>query len=87
LRFQEREIDDGDFGKVTLYSELQAGITFGDKKWLSKIGLADKWRTCSDGRQKRPQKESSNEKAQKEPHGSIQGEGSGRCIERRQDVG
>jgi hypothetical protein len=58
-----------------------------EQKWLSKIGLADKWRTCSDGRQKRLQKESSNEKAQKEPHGGIQGESRRRRVERRQDVG
>jgi hypothetical protein len=57
------------------------------QKWLSKIGLADKWRTCSDGRQKRPRKESRNEKAQKEPYGGIQGESGRGRVERRQNVG
>jgi hypothetical protein len=57
------------------------------QRWLSKIGLADKWRTCSDGCLRRPHKESRNEKAQKEPHGGIQGESRGCGAERRQDIG
>ena len=35
------------------------------ERWPGKIGLADKWRTCSYGRVKRPQQESRNEKTSK----------------------
>ena len=35
------------------------------------MGLADKWRTCSHGRMKRPQQESRNEKTQKESYGGV----------------
>ena len=41
------------------------------ERWPGKMGLADKWRTCSHGRMKRPQQESRNEKTQKESYGGV----------------
>ena len=41
------------------------------KRWLGKMRLAFKWRTCSDGRGYRPTKEQCNEKAETEPHGGV----------------
>jgi VIT1/CCC1 family predicted Fe2+/Mn2+ transporter len=57
---------------------LPLAVTALAQKWLSKIGLADKWRTCSHGRSNCPERGAADEKAQKEPHSSIQGE-SRRC--------